>query len=103
MRAVTKRRFRLLFLTLSLSVVVGVMIGGAIGSMHGPPPSRLVGALSGAITGAILAMVIGGAEIFLPQTRPGQALDHAPFVVAFAAKWIFYSGVIVIVFGSMVG
>jgi adenylate cyclase len=103
-RAVTKRRFRLLFLTLSLSVVIGVMIGSAIGSMHGPPLSRLaVGALSGAITAAILAVVIGGAEIFLPQTRLGQALDRAPFVVAFAAKWILYSGAIVIVLGSMVG
>ena len=104
MRAVTKRRFRLLLLVLSLSVVIGVMIGSATGSMHGPRHFWLVfGALSGAITAAILAVMIGGAEIFLPQTRLGQALDRGPFVVAVAAKWTLYSGAVVIVLGSMVG
>ena len=78
--------------------------GGAIGSMHGPTLFRLVfGALSGAITGAILGVLIGGAEIFLPQTGLGQVHDRAPFVVAFAAKWILYSDAIVLVLGSMVG
>jgi len=72
--------------------------------MHLPQLFGLVlGALSGAITGAILAVVIGGTEIFLPQTRLGQALDRAPFLVAFTAKWIVYSGVIVLVLGSMLG
>src|SRR5262244_3968660 len=83
MRAGTKRRLRLLLLVLSLSVVIGVMIGGATASMHGPALFRLVlGALSGAITAAMLALVIGGAEIFLPHTRLGQAFDRGPFVVA---------------------
>jgi hypothetical protein len=54
----------------------------------------MVAALGGAITGAILTVVIGGAENFLPQTRLGQALDRAPFLMAFAAKWIVYSGAI---------
>ena len=104
MRAVTKRRLRLLLLVLSLSVVVGVMIGSATASMHGPALFRLVlGALSGAITAAMLALVIGGAEIFLPHTRLGQAFDRAPFIVAFAAKWILYGGAIVLVLESMVG
>ena len=104
MRAVTRRRVRRLLWTLSFSVMVGVVIGGAAGPMHGPPLLGLVlGALSGAITAAILGVVIGGAEIFLPQTRLGQVLDRAPFVVAFAAKWILYSGAIVLVLGSMVG
>src|SRR5215470_114187 len=104
MRAVTRRRVRLLLFTLALSVMVGVVIGGATGPMHGPPLLALaLGALSGATIGAILAVVIGGAEIFLPHTRLGQALDRAPFVVAFGAKWMFYSGAIVLVLGSMVG
>jgi len=47
--------------------------------------------------------VIGGAEIFLPHTRLGQAFDRAPFIVAFAAKWILYGGAIVLVLESMVG
>jgi len=89
---------------LALSVVVGAIIGGAAGSMHGAQPfGLLLGALSGAITGAILGMVIGGAEIFLPQTRLGRALDRAPFLVTFTAKWIVYSSAIVLVVGSMVG
>jgi hypothetical protein len=94
-RTVTKRRFRLLFLVLYLSVVIGATIGGAIGSMHGAPLFHVVlGALSGAITAAILAVMIGGAEVFVPQTRLGRALDGAPFV---------YSGAIVLVLESMVG
>src|SRR5262245_5756183 len=104
MRAGTRRRVRLLLRALCLSVLVGVIIGGASGSMHPPQFLGLVrGAMSGAITGAILAVVIGGTEIFLPQTRLGQALDRAPFLVTFAAKWIVYSGVIVLVLGSMLG
>src|SRR5262245_19434496 len=104
MRAVTKRRFRLLLLAIFLSVVLGARIGSAIESMHGAQVVRLVlGALSGAITGWILAVLIGGAEIFLPQTRFGRAFDRAPFVVAFAAKWILYSGAIVLVLGSGIG
>src|SRR5262245_2272872 len=104
MRAVTKRRFRLLLLAIFLSVVLGATIGSAIESMHGAQVVRLVlGALSGAITGWILAVLIGGAEIFLPQTRFGRAFDRAPFVVAFAAKWILYSGAIVLVLGIGVG
>src|SRR5262245_52328984 len=63
----------------------------------------VLGALSGAITAAIVAVVIGGAEIFLPRTRLGQAVDRAPFAVAFAAKWLLYSGAIVLVFAGGVG
>src|SRR5262245_51940206 len=104
MRAVTKRRFRRLLWALSLSVVVGVMIGSAEASMHGLVLPRLaLGALSGAITAAILTVVIGGAEIFLPHTRLGHALDRIPFVAAFVAKWLLYGGVIVLVLESMAG
>src|SRR5262249_61744716 len=83
---------------------VGPSGGRAGGSGHPPHLFGLmVGALGGAITGAILAVVIGGAESFLPQTRVGQALDRAPFLMAFAAKWIVYSGAIVLVVGSLLG
>src|SRR5262245_32841790 len=104
MRARTRRQLGLLIRVLWLSALVGAIIGGAEGSKLPPPLFGLaLGALSGAINGAILAVVIGGAEIFLPQTRHGQALDRAPFLIAFAAKWIVYSGVILVVIGSMLG
>jgi adenylate cyclase len=100
----TRRQLRLFVRALWLSVVVGAIVGGAAGTMHGAQPFGLIlGALSGAITGAILAVVIGGAEIFLPRTRLGQTLDRAPFLVTFTFKWILYSGAIVLVVGGMVG
>jgi adenylate cyclase len=103
-RTDTQRRVGLFLRSLCVAAGVGVLIGGAIGSMHSPRPFSLVlGALSGATSGVILAAVIGGIEIFLPQTRLGQALERAPFLVTFSAKWVVYSGAIVIVIGNRLG
>jgi adenylate cyclase len=105
MRPGTKRRVGLLLRALALVVVLGVVIGGAAGAMYretglfGP----ILGALSGVITGTLLTVVIGGAEIFLPQTRLGRALERAPFLVTFVAKWMVYGGVIVVFVGGRVG
>jgi adenylate cyclase len=100
----TKRRGGLFRRALCLAVALGVVIGGAAGSMHSSRLFSLVlGALSGAITSVILTAVIGGLEIFLPQTRLGQALERAPFLLTFSAKWVAYSGAIVIVVGNRLG
>ncbi|HEV8575437.1 MAG TPA: adenylate/guanylate cyclase domain-containing protein [Dehalococcoidia bacterium] len=100
----TKRRVGLFLRALCLAVALGVVIGGAAGSMHSSRPFSLVlGALSGAITSMILTAVIGGIEIFLPQTRLGQALERAPFLITFSAKWVVYSGAIVIILGNRLG
>ncbi len=48
--------------------------------------------------GAIL-----GAEILLPPTRLGHALERVPFLVTFAMKFIVYGTLIVLVVGGRPG
>ena len=94
MQAGTKRRVRLF-----LGELFFIAIGGALfGSVVGRTP--LIGAMIGAISGVIVLGGIVGAEIFLPQTRLGQALERAPFLVTFAVKWLVYQALIVVVIGS---
>ena len=94
MRAGTKRRVRLF-----LGVLFLIAIGGALfGSVIGRTP--LIGALVGVINGVIVLGGIVGAEIFLPQTRLGHALERAPFLVTLAVKWLVYQALIVVVIGS---
>ena len=82
MRAGTKRRVRLFLGVLFLIAMGGAALGSAIGR------TPLIGALVGVINGVIVLGGIVGAEIFLPQTRLGQALERAPFLVTFAVKWL---------------
>jgi adenylate cyclase len=105
LRAGAKRRLGLLLRALRLLLLVGVITGGAAGSIY---PGDLLfnvilGVLSGTISGVILAALIGGAEIFLPQTRLGQTLERAPFLVTFTVKWVVYSAAIILVVGSKLG
>ncbi len=90
---------------LSWGVVVGAVFGGAGGSVFIDAP--LLGALQGALAGAINAvMVIGailGAEIFLPRTRLGLALERAPFLVTFVTKLLVYGTLVVLVVGGRPG
>jgi len=51
----------------------------------------------------IVTGVIGAAEIFLPPTRLGHALERAPFLLTFAMKCLVYGTVIVLVFGGGLG
>ncbi len=62
-----------------------------------------LGALAGATNGVILFSAIFGAEIFLPPTRLGYALERVPFLVIFAIKLLVYGGVIVLVVGGRPG
>lgn len=97
MRVATKRRVSLL-----LRELVVIAVGGAIlGSVAGRSP--LIGAVAGAFDGLVTLGVIVGAEIFLPVTRVGRALDRAPFLVGFAAKCVAYVGLIVAVIGPNLG
>ena len=62
-----------------------------------------MGALAGAVEGMAFALVLAGAEIFLPQTRLGRALDRAPLFFTVAVKLFVYSGVIFIIVASKIG
>jgi len=90
----TRRRVKLF-----LSVLVVIAAGGAlIGTATARVP--LIGALVGAVNGILVLGAIVAAEIFLPQTRLGHALERAPFVATFAIKWLVYHALIVLVIGS---
>jgi len=62
-----------------------------------------LGALSGAIEGTALMALIGGADIFLPRTRLGRALERAPFLVSLAVKLLAYGAVVLLVVGNRLG
>ena len=83
LRASTRRRGALLLRLLAATVAIGAGVGVALGYGFRDAPllDALVGALNGVTTGVLLPGTILGAEIFLPPTRVGHALDRAPFLV----------------------
>src|SRR3972149_6768084 len=106
MRAGTRRRVALLLRALGGNVVIGGGVGGANGfGFRGAAPllAVLLGALGGATNGVILVGAILGAEILLPPTRLGHALERMPFLVTFAMKLLVYGTLIVIVVGGRAG
>src|SRR5438552_4954969 len=105
MRAGTRRRVALLLRALGATVVIGAVVGGAngSGSRDAPLLGAMLGALGGATNGVILVGAILGAEILLPPTRRAHALERAPFLVAFAMKFLVYGTVVVLVVGGRPG
>src|SRR5437762_2827829 len=105
MRAGTRRRVALLLRTLGATVVIGAVVGGANGSGFRDAPllGAMLGALSGATNSLILISAILGAEIFLPPTRLGHALERVPFLITFAMKFLVYGTLIVLVVGGRPG
>src|SRR3989304_3493739 len=105
MQAGTQRRVALLLRALGATVVIGAVVGGANGSgvRDAPLLGPLLGALGGATNGVILMGAILGAEILLPPTRLGHALERMPFLVTFAMKLLVYGTLIVIVVGGRAG
>jgi adenylate cyclase len=106
MRTSTKRQIGSFRRALSLGAVTGAVVGSAAGGsalLDAPLLGAVLGALSGVINMVTMTAVIGGAEIFLPRTRLGHALERAPFLVTFAAKWLVYGAVILLVLGSRLG
>ena len=104
-RTGTRRRVGLFLRALGLGVGVGAVFGGASGSVFGDAPllGAGLGALGGVINAVVMVGAIFGAEIFLPQTRLGHALERAPFLVTFAMKLLVYGAVIVFVVGGRLG
>jgi adenylate cyclase len=105
MRAGTRRRVALLLRVLGAAVAVGAVVGGANGSgfLDAPLVGVMLGALGGATNGVILMGAILGAEIFIPLTRLGHALERAPFLVTFATKFLVYGTLTVLVVGGRPG
>ncbi len=105
MRAGTRRRIALLLRTLGATVVIGAVVGGANGSGFHDAPflGAMLGAFGGATNGVILMGAILAAEILLPRTRLGHALERVPFLVTFAMKFVVYGALIVLVVGGRPG
>ena len=105
MREGTKRRGALLLRAVGLWAVISIVFGALRGS--GSRDAPLLGAIQGAagnvIDGVIVTGVVGAAEIFLPPTRLGHAMERAPFLLTFAMKLLSYGAVIVLVFGGGLG
>ena len=101
MRAGTRRRIALLLRTLGAAVVIGAVVGGAngFGFRDAPLLGAMLGAFGGATNGVILMGAILGAEILLPPTRLGHALERVQFLVTFAMKFLVYGTLIVLVVG----
>ena len=102
MRAGTRRRVALLLRALGWSAAIAaVFVGASSPAFHdGPLVGVIVDALAGVINVAMVSGAIFGAEIFLPRTRLGHALERAPFLVTFTMKLLVYGTVIVLVFGG---
>lgn len=105
MRAGTRRRVAILLRALGATVVIGAVVGGAnaSGFRDAPLLGAMLGALGGAINGVILIGAILGAEILLPPTRLGHALERVPFLVTFAMKCLVYGTLVVLVIGGRPG
>jgi len=105
MRAGTRRRVAILLRALGATVVIGAVVGGAnaSGFRDAPLLGAMLGALGGAINGVILVGAILGAEILLPPTRLGHALERVPFLVTFAMKFLVYGTLVVLVIGGRPG
>lgn len=93
----TRRRLRLFLRMLSASALVGVGFGTAVGHFFPQAGGPLTGALVGALTALMVAATVGGSEIFLMRTRPGRALEQAPFLVTLLVKSLVYGTVITVI------
>ena len=99
MRAGTRRRVGLLLRALGATVVIGAVVGSANGSGFRDAPllGAMLGAVGGATNAVMLMGAILGAEILLPPTRLGHALERVPFLVTFAMKFLVYGTLVVLV------
>jgi adenylate cyclase len=105
MRSSTRRRVSLLLRALGLSAVIGAVFGsaGGVGSGTAPLSGSILGGVGGVLNGVLLIGPVAAAEIFLPSTRLGHALERAPFLLTFVLKVSVYGIVIVCVIGGRLG
>lgn len=96
MRPGTRRRFALLLRVVFAGAALATVLGSTSGSvLHNAP---LLGAFVSAVISVIGTVIVGGAifgaEIFLPRTRLGLALERAPFLLTSAVKLLVYVAVV---------
>jgi hypothetical protein len=105
MRPATRRLLALFFLRVGACAALGALFGGATGAAALKPAllGGALGALAGVIYASMLMIFIGGAEMFLPRTRLGHALDRAPLLVTIAVKALAYCAVILVIVGGRIG
>jgi adenylate cyclase len=95
MRAGTRRRLRLLANVVGFGTPIGAAYGIVLHlTVYGLP--RL-GALIGAVHAFLISATIGWLEIFGVRTRPGRAVEQAPFLVTLAVKATVYGSLIALV------
>jgi len=105
MRFATRRQWEVFADALRLGALLGASFGVAVGAAVLKPPllGAALGACSGLVDATALMALIGGAEIFLPRTRPGRRLAQLPFLAVLAIKFAMYTAVIVAVIGGEFG
>src|SRR5262245_9280316 len=96
MRLFTRRHVSLFVVRVAGCALIGLVFGGSIGAAVFKPAALggVFGGFAGAVYCVSLMVLIGGAEMFLPRTRLGQALERSPLPVAIGIKAIAYSAVI---------
>jgi len=95
MRIGTKRRLGLLSRVVVASVLLGSVYGALLNiAAYGTPT---VGIPIGAIQGFLLGSSIGLLEIFGTRSRPGRAVEQAPFLVTLVVKVLIYGSLIALV------
>jgi adenylate cyclase len=82
-------------LFLFAGTLMGVAYGGLLGATF--RGTGLIGAMVGAIDAVVITAPIASIEIFLLRTRWGRAVQRAPFLVTFGAKWLVYGALITVV------
>src|SRR5262245_56569996 len=105
MRLFTRRLVSLFVVRVVGCALIGLVFGGAVGGAVFQPASlgAIFGGLAGAIYCTALMVFIGGAEMFMPRTRFGQALERSPLLVAIGVKALVYSAVIIVIVGGRLG
>jgi hypothetical protein len=82
-----------------MAAMIGAVFGsaGGVGFRAAPLVGVMLGGIGGVFNGVMLVGPIAAAEIFLPPTRLGHALERTPFLVTLALKVFVYGIVIVCV------
>ena len=95
MRGGTRRRIKTYLWCVFGGMLAGAIYGAFIGRLVGRP--LVLGAGTGIVHGLSIAAILATLEIFGARTRPGQAVERAPFLATVLIKALVYGGVIAVV------
>lgn len=105
MRPPARHRVSIFLAAAGTAAVIGAVFGsaGGAGVRTAPLAGAILGGVGGVFNGVMLIGPIAAAEIFLPPTRVGYALERTPFFLTFVLKVLVYGIVIVCVIGGRLG